>query len=85
MMVLMPVSALTNYNKVLSKIKEGNEVLLTKNGESKYAVVDVSEWQYVKSMLRFLMDMCDAGVVNKNDTRRLSEDDLLAELGYSAD
>jgi antitoxin (DNA-binding transcriptional repressor) of toxin-antitoxin stability system len=43
MMVSTPISALTNYNKVLSKIKEGNEVLLTKNGESKYAVVDVFE------------------------------------------
>jgi hypothetical protein len=56
---------------------------LTKNGEGKYAMVDIFEWKYMKSLLSFLMDMRDADVVNNNDIRRFSEDDLLAELGYS--
>ena len=56
-MVSMPVSSLTNYNTVLSEVDKGNDVVLTKNGRSKYAVVDIETWQYTTSMLRFLSDM----------------------------
>ena len=57
MTVSMPVSSLTNYNNVLSEVDNSKEVILTKNGRSKYAVVDVETWQYTTSMLRFLSDM----------------------------
>jgi len=57
MTVSMPVSSLTNYNNVLSEVDSGKEVVLTKNGHSKYAVVDIETWQYTTSMLRFLSDM----------------------------
>jgi hypothetical protein len=56
-MVSKPVSALTNYNSVLSEVDKGNEVVLTRNGHSKYAVVDIEDWHYTKSLLRFLSDM----------------------------
>jgi prevent-host-death family protein len=51
------ISSLTNYNKVLRKVDEGSEVILTKNGTSKYAVVSIDEWKHTQAMLRFLMDM----------------------------
>jgi prevent-host-death family protein len=84
MITSMPVSALTNYNKVLSKVRDGDEVTLTKNGESKYAVIDIAEWQYTKAMLRFLTDMKNADSINKADGRKFSETELLGELGISA-
>jgi prevent-host-death family protein len=84
MITSMPVSALTNYNKVLSKVNDGDEVMLTKNGESKYAVIDIREWQYTKAMLRFLTDMRDADSINKTDERKYTEAELLGELGIQA-
>jgi len=77
------VSELTNYNKVLSKVDEGNEVILTKNGTSKYAVVSIDEWNYTKAMLRFLADMQAVDDEMRNGGKAYSESELLASLGLS--
>ena len=81
MYISKPISALTNYNKVLSAVDEGNEVILTKNGAAKYIVVDADAWQYSKSMLRFLADMRDVDEQMKNGGARFDEDELRAALG----
>ena len=81
MLVSKPISALTNYNKVLSAVDEGNEVVLTKNGTAKYIVVDADMWQYSKSMLRFLADMRAVDDEMKNGAARYDEDELKAALG----
>lgn len=75
------VSELTNYNKVLSKVDEGNEVILTKNGASQYAVVSIDEWNYSKAMLRFLTDMRVVDDEMKDGGRVYSESELLKSLG----
>ena len=77
------VSELTNYNKVLSKVDEGNEVILTKNGISKYAVVSIDEWYYTKAMLRFLADMKAVDDEMKSSGMVYSESELLESLGLS--
>jgi prevent-host-death family protein len=77
------ISSLTNYNKVLSKVDEGNEVVLTKNGTSKYAVVSIDEWAYTKAMLRFLTDMRDVDVEMRNGGRTYTEQELLARLNMT--
>jgi len=81
MLVAKPVSELTNYNKVLSAVDEGNEVVLTKNGTAKYIVVDAETWQYSKSMLRFLTDMRDVDEEMKNGGNRYDEEELKTALG----
>jgi len=81
MLVTKPISELTNYNKVLSAVDEGNEVVLTKNGTAKYIVVDAEIWQYSKSMLRFLADMREVDEVMANGGRRYDEDELRSALG----
>ena len=81
MFVTKPISELTNYNKVLSAVDEGNEVILTKNGTAKYIVVDAEMWQYSKSMLRFLSDMRDVDEEMKNGGKHYDEEELRAELG----
>jgi len=77
----MPVSSLTNYNAVLSEVDEGKEVVLTKNGHSKYAVVDVEAWQYTVSMLRFLSDMRAVDEEMANGGARYTPEELLVQLG----
>ena len=81
MLVTKPISELKNYNKVLSAVDEGNEVILTKNGTAKYIVVDAEIWQYSKSMLRFLSDMRAVDEVMENGGARYDEDELRAALG----
>ena len=83
MYVSKPISELTNYNKVLSAVDEGNEVILTKNGSAKYIVVDAEIWQYSKSMLRFLSDMRAVDEEMENGGKRYSEDELRSELGLT--
>ena len=81
MLVSKPISALTNYNKVLSAVDEGNEVVLEKNGVAKYIIVNVDIWQYSKSMLRFLADMRAVDDEMNNGAARYEEDELKAALG----
>jgi prevent-host-death family protein len=78
------ISSLTNYNRVLSKVDEGNEVILTKNGTSKYAVVSIDEWNYTQAMLRFLMDMREVDTEMRNGGNSYTEKELLASLGITA-
>jgi hypothetical protein len=68
MYVSKPISALTNYNKVLSAVDDGNEVVLTKNGES-------------KSMIRFLTDMRDVDDEMRTGGRRYTKNELKDALG----
>ena len=81
MLVTKPISELTNYNKVLSAVDDGNEVVLTKNGTAKYIVVDAEMWQYSKSMLRFLTDMRAVDEEMANGGARYNEDELKSALG----
>jgi prevent-host-death family protein len=81
MEISKPISALTNYNNVLSSVDDGDEVVLTKNGKSKYVVIDISEWHYTKSMLRFLSEMRDVDDEMKNGGKKYTEEELRIKLG----
>jgi len=81
MLVTKPISELTNYNKVLSAVDEGHEVVLTKNGTAKYIVVDAEIWQYSKSMLRFLADMRAVDEEMASGGKRYDKDELKTALG----
>jgi len=75
-----PIPMLTNYNKVLSRVDEGQEAILTNNKVSRYAVVDIDEWQYTKAMLRFLSDMRAVDEEMAQGGKVYSETDCLASL-----
>ena len=78
------VSELTNYNKVLSRIDAGEQVVLTRNGSACYAVVSIDEWNYTQAMLRFLQDMRAVDEEMRAGGATYTEAELLTSLGISA-
>lgn len=56
-MNIQPVSALRDYNKLLSTVKPDSPVFLTKNGRGKYAIVDLDEYDRFINALKVLKDL----------------------------
>ena len=45
---IMKLSALRNYSEVLEEVSQGDPVFLTKNGEGRYAILDIGEYESLK-------------------------------------
>ena len=56
-MTILPVSELRNYNWVLNAVRDGEPVILTKNGRPQYAVEGIDEWQKQQAKLRLLEEL----------------------------
>ena len=48
---IMKLSALRNYSEVLEGVKPGAPVYLTKNGEGRYAILDIEEYESLRQGL----------------------------------
>ena len=48
---IMKMSALRNYTEVLERVTPGDPVYLTKNGEGRYAIIDIKEYESLKQCL----------------------------------
>ena len=48
---IMKLSALRNYSDVLDEVKHGDPVYLTKNGEGRYAILDITEYDSLRNGL----------------------------------
>ena len=48
---IMKLSALRNYSVVLDEVKQGEPIYLTKNGEGRYAILDIEEYESLKQGL----------------------------------
>ena len=48
---IIKLSALRNYSEVLDEVKHGDPVFLTKNGEGRYAILDIAEYESLKQGL----------------------------------
>lgn len=59
---IKPVSDLRNYNEVLRDIAVGEPVFLTKNGRGRYAIVDITEYERMKAIVKLM------GELNKGET-----------------
>ena len=59
---IKPVSDLRNYNEVLRDITVGEPVFLTKNGRGRYAIVDIAEYEKIKSIVKLMSEL------NKGET-----------------
>jgi prevent-host-death family protein len=57
------ISALRNYTELLDEVSSGQPVFLTKNGEGRYAIIDIEEYESLKqSLLRRLFSELDESV-----------------------
>jgi prevent-host-death family protein len=60
---IKPISDLRNYGEVLRDVAIGSPVFLTKNGQGRYAVLDIGEYEEYEKMLawRHLITKLDEG------------------------
>ena len=63
MPAIKPVSDLRNYGAILKDIAPGQPVILTKNGQGKYALLDLQDYEeYAKLIaLRQLLEELEIG------------------------
>lgn len=79
---IKPVSDLRNYTEVLRDIAVGEPVFLTKNGRSRYAIVDIEDYEKTQAVLKLMSEIAkgeqsgrEKGWVNLTDAEK--------ELGIS--
>jgi prevent-host-death family protein len=53
----LPKKMYRNYNEVLRDIAIGEPVFLTKNGRGKFAIIDISEYEKMKTSLKLLSQL----------------------------
>ena len=56
-MTTVPVSDLRDYNKVLNQVSYGHEVALTKNGNAKYAIIEIEELERMRAERRLFNEL----------------------------
>lgn len=79
---IKPVSDLRNYNEVLRDIAVGEPVFLTKNGRGRYAIVDIAEYEKIKSIVKLMSELNKGEVSAKIDGWK-SMTDVEKMLGVS--
>lgn len=79
MPAIKPVSDLRNYNEVLTEVREGSPVFLTKNGRGCYAVLDMRDYDRL-SAISSLMDELGRGRAAGEHDGWLSERDVEAHF-----
>ena len=79
-MIIVPVSELRDYNKVLSQVSYGNEVTLTKNGKAHYAIIDVEELARIRAEI-WLMSELRKSEISISAGHTYSEEDIRMEFG----
>ena len=80
---IMPISELRNYTKVVSNVKYGSRVYLTKNGHGQIAMINMKELDEIEKELalyRFKLEMAK-GERSILEEGTISSEDLKKELG----
>ena len=77
---IKPVSDLRNYNEVLSDVAINEPVFLTKNGRSRYALVDMQDYERMQATIRLLSEL-SKGEKSAKENGWLSIDEIEASLG----
>jgi len=77
---IKPVSDLRNYSEVLSDIKVGQPVFLTKNGRGKYVIIDMREYEKTQATIKLMSELAK-GERSGMESGWLTPDELEADLG----
>ncbi len=78
---IVPVSDLRNYKSVLSQVKYGNPVYLTKNGRGDYAIVDMRELDELKAIKNLFSEL-EKGEKSAREEGWISLEDVEKKLEY---
>lgn len=83
MPAIKPVSDLRNYNEVLSDVREGSPVFLTKNGHGCYAVLDMKDYDRFCA-ISTLMTELERGHNSGEQGGWVSSNDVAAHFRHKA-
>lgn len=80
---IKPISDLKNYTAVVSEVKYGSRVYLTKNGHGNITMIDMQELDEIEKELAIYKFKYEMAVAEKfiREEGTISADDLEAELG----
>ena len=80
---IKPISDLKNYTAVVSEVKYGSRVYLTKNGHGNITMIDMQELDEIEKELAIYKFKYEMDVAEKSirEEGTISADDLEAELG----
>ena len=77
---IKPVSDLRNYNEVLNDIAVGEPVFLTKNGRGRYAILDIREYEKLRTELKLVSELLAVERDRENGVKDYSLDEVKASL-----
>ena len=82
---IKPISDLRNYTSVVSEVKYGSRVYLTKNGHGNITMIDMHELDEIEKELALYKFKYEMAIAEKSirEEGTVSADDLEAELGVS--
>ena len=80
---IIPVSEMRYYNQTLSEVREGSQVILTRNGKAEYAMVDIDEWNTLHSRLKLLEEL-HSGYLSLNTETTVSRDEFRESFGIKS-
>ena len=80
---IKPISDLKNYTAVVSEVKYGSRVYLTKHGHGNITMIDMQELDEIEKELAIYKFKYEMAVAEKSirEEGTISADDLEAELG----
>lgn len=71
---IKPVSELKNYQTVLDKVKKGKPTFLNQDGQLKYALVDINEYDEFITALDLLKRLKNAAALEHYDFDAIKKD-----------
>lgn len=77
---IIPVSDMRFYNKSLQDVSVGSPVILTKNGNAKYAVIDFDEFRMMQARVR-LFEELQKGYHSLASEKTVSQDEFRKVFG----
>ena len=67
MPLIKPVSDLRNYPEVLTDVKSGSPIYLTKNGTGRYVIIDIADYNAVESTMKLNMELMRGRISGERD------------------
>lgn len=77
---IKPVSDLRNYNDVLKDVTVGDPVFLTKNGQGRFAILDIEEYEKSQATIKLLSKLMEAKKAIKTGDEWLTEEQVKKDL-----